>query len=493
MRTLLLIFLLLLGSWATPSLAQTFTLTIQNGSGGGSYAAGDTVHLWAKDYPTDSVFDRWVGTDAQLVERTDEWHTRLVMPARAVNLAARFRYAAPFTLSSRTIRGVQRNKRVFTHFPANLRGVVFLFHGTGGSADEWTGNDDNGQLIRDLAARGYGVMITECEERTANQDFNNDGKIRWQATPLVYANNTDVQNLAALLDTAYARGWFAATTPILLLGMSNGGAFTGTAGLLLLQEGYPVRATNSYCADGIAAVYQITTVPNLYTMAQRDQNTQVSNADAATNAQNLANRGFCSRISVHPPSPLTAERMARFGYLNLSTAQTVLAEIRALGALDAEDIPLLPLTSSPVTSATPAQAPTLTGLTGMQRLYLSDLYNICFADHRFYSDYSGRSIAFFDSLCATPTATLPRADENPLALQVWPNPFNGSFSVNLSEAGDLSLWNLSGQRIWQQTTAAGTQEVWLGPVPEGVYILRLETADGQRHYLRVVKAAGESR
>jgi hypothetical protein len=53
------------------------------------------------------------------------------------------------------------------------------------------------------------------------------------------------------------------------------------------------------------------------------------------------------------------------------------------------------------------------------------------------------------------------------------------------------LWNLAGQRIWQQTTAAGTQEVRLDAVPDGVYILRLETTTGQRHYLRVVKAAGK--
>lgn len=491
MRAFTLLSLLCLGLTTYQSQAQTFPVTVNNGSGGGNFAANDTVHVWAKDYPTDSVFDRWAGPDAQLLERADEWHTRLVMPARAVNVTARFRYAAPFNLIQWTIPGVQRAKRVFTHFPTNLKGVIFLFHGTGGSANAWTGNDDNGQIVRDAVARGYGVMITECEERTANLDINNDTYIRWQATPLVYANNTDVQNLAAILDTAYSRGWFAATTPILLLGMSNGGAFTGTAGALLLQAGYPVRATNSYCADGIAAVYQNTPVPNLFTMARRDQNTQVSNADAVVNAQNLANQGICSRISIHPPSPLTAERMARFGYLSLSTAQAVLAEIRALGALDAKDVPLLPLGSSPIATATPAQVPTFSGLTGGQQAYLSDVYDICFADHKFYSDYSGRSIAFFDSLCATATATLPRGNENPSALRVWPNPFTIGFSVNLTVAGDLSLWNLAGQRIWQQTAAVGTQEVRLNPVPEGVYVLRLETVAGQRHYLRVVKAAGE--
>src|ERR671911_1331245 len=44
---------------ATPTQAASYSLMVINGSGGGKYQAGSTVHVWAEPYQRGWTFDMW--------------------------------------------------------------------------------------------------------------------------------------------------------------------------------------------------------------------------------------------------------------------------------------------------------------------------------------------------------------------------------------------------------------------------------------------------
>ena len=81
---------------ATPiSLTATYTnlyytLTIDGGSGGGTYTYGTAVPISASNAPAGQVFDQWIG-DTQYVTSVTSTNTTVMMPAQAIRLAASYR------------------------------------------------------------------------------------------------------------------------------------------------------------------------------------------------------------------------------------------------------------------------------------------------------------------------------------------------------------------------------------------------------------------
>ena len=68
---------------------KTYTLTVENGSGGGTVASGDTVQIVA-DAPADGmVFDKWVG-DVETVADVSASTTTIKMPAKNATVTATY-------------------------------------------------------------------------------------------------------------------------------------------------------------------------------------------------------------------------------------------------------------------------------------------------------------------------------------------------------------------------------------------------------------------
>ena len=174
------LFSLFLLFCAVSSRGQTYQLIVQDGYGSGQYAAGDTVHIWAGEFPNSEVFRGWTGQFQYLIDR-GEWHTQVVMPAQNVTVQANTKVMPPNSdLYLEEIMGRDTLKRVFSYFPAQPKGVVWFFHGTGGGAYAWVNSYDNRELVNQCIADAVAVVITEWEETTKNQDINNDGNFkRW--------------------------------------------------------------------------------------------------------------------------------------------------------------------------------------------------------------------------------------------------------------------------------------------------------------------------
>lgn len=117
--------------------AQSNSLTVENGYGSGVYEAGDTVDIWAVAFYNQSYFNRWSG-DTTTIHDPLDWHTRMIMPDHDVTVEALIRELPDEAFFTTTeIQGADTIKKVWLGFPGTLqiRGLVWLFHGTNGSGE----------------------------------------------------------------------------------------------------------------------------------------------------------------------------------------------------------------------------------------------------------------------------------------------------------------------------------------------------------------------
>jgi len=83
---------------------QEYTLTVNNGTGGGQYSQGNTVSI-STTVPDGQVFDAWIG-DTQYLANANNASTTVTMPAQDITVTATFKQAPPVTHNiSGTITG----------------------------------------------------------------------------------------------------------------------------------------------------------------------------------------------------------------------------------------------------------------------------------------------------------------------------------------------------------------------------------------------------
>lgn len=377
-------------------------VTVVNGYGSGLYRAGDTVHIFSDAIKENEIFEMWTGEDVSLLNSKDEWHTWFVMPDRDMTFNNRKIIIDPFELKFEQIKGRDRLKPVYYFFPDRPVGVVYLLHGTMGTARNLVTTFEWKQLIKALGYYHFGIIVTESEESTLRKDLNNDGKIRWQMLPLDKSENVDYANLIAITQAFENRGIIDKGLPHYSVGMSNGGAFSTV--LAMMND---FRAAVSYCAPSGARLAALTSVPVLFCMAGHDANPAVGakgNAEALSNSQVIAGRGICSRYLVKPASPLYAERFARSGEITLKQSLAIFNELKANGYLD--DRNYIKGDAASVTEAMNSRAglfPSLRGLTPALRHFVNDQILLSASDHKMFSDFTAATIRFLRSQCANPS------------------------------------------------------------------------------------------
>ena len=190
------------------------------------------------------------------------------MPANDVTLHPQIP-TVEIDIQRRNRQGVDGQKRIVTLIPPNAQGLLFIFHGTGGSADII---DKPAARYLALAAvqRGYAVIVPEAQEVT-DGDQNGDGQIRWNVVPIL-EENPDLQDIVAYSAMMTEQCHVPENGPRLALGMSNGGAFAITVGGALPQ----FQAVISFCATGMSLVHEKTITPTAWFMCANDNHEVVS-------------------------------------------------------------------------------------------------------------------------------------------------------------------------------------------------------------------------
>lgn len=391
----------------TRAEAATFSVMVAGGFGSGSYAAGDTVHVWADVDPRTEVVTTWSGDD-ELLDRPQEWRATFTMPARNVSLAVAVA-DQDLDLVVEPFKGVTSvNKTVRHHLFPGMRGVVLLSHGTGGSSG-FIDNTETFPVALALSRAGYGVISFEAEEVVAG-DQNGDGKIRWRTGYGVA--NVDLRNLDALFADLERRGLLPARTPRYALGMSAGGNWShvlGTVADTPVAAQYPelqFQAVISYCADATASQSStLSTTPSAWFLCGAEDNPEVSNAEGIANRARLAGRGVPTDLVLNPPSPLHDQRFARIAGITPGESSAIVGELRAAGYLDADGF--VDTDANVIEAAIRADRsrfPVTGAQVGALNAIGSQLGAVR-AEHQMYSDLAARTVAWFDRFNRPPTAS----------------------------------------------------------------------------------------
>ena len=351
--------------------SQQTTLNVNNGSGDATIRGRQIVHIWADPNPSGMVFDHWTG-DTALVQNPLEYHTKVNNLSRTINLTATYKSAPVWNPVFETINGSQMGY----YFPAAPVGVIFHFHGAGGSATGLFSNSEQRIFANEAVAENYAVVTLSSVDRVNRQ---------WNPNPQI-ENNPDMQNVQAAINLFISRGLMTASTPVFANGISNGGAFAPR-----VSRALNFRATSIFIAAGSVNIMSQTTVPTIWNLMQNDTTIGADGiAQAVSNFQNLRSRNISAQYNQLAPSPVYPEKFRRIANLTAADSQTIYNSLKQNGFLDSRDF----LIQNPNISNWENFIPQT------YNSYLNDIADqlkICYTEHNFFSDHDRRVLDFFNA------------------------------------------------------------------------------------------------
>jgi hypothetical protein len=227
--------------------------------------------------------------------------------------------AAPFTHSR--FEGFD----VISHVPQHPRGMVFVFHGSHGSAD-FAERLETTAALNLFIAQGYGFVSTSSTERTGDR--------RWDVANPSTTTNPDLARLGRLHARLVATTPLEATTPLVGIGMSNGARFVTLWGQSWKDAGYPVRAiwaSMGRIAGPVSAPGALT-VPTAFSTAEHDFTSPpgpiIVGFDATRNA------GTPATLHVARERRLSAQQYLRIPGVDETEARAIFDALVATGVWD---------------------------------------------------------------------------------------------------------------------------------------------------------------
>jgi len=467
--------------------SQDFTLNISGGTAVGSFNYDDTIHVFSDRATGFDVFTGWEGTGTPFLDIEDEWHTTLVVPASSglTNLDLTSSYGQlPPDIEQVTemislfgeeddafMEGIL--KEVNYAIPENPKGVVFLFHGTGGRGANMFEKYEIFTLVKDLYHAGYGSISTDANERTLG-DQNDDGKIRWLASLAAlqtFDNNIDLFNIRALRDTLLERNNWPADFPFYSYGVSNGGNFSDLAAAAV---GFVASAHNT--ANGSPTLYtqRPDATPVIWIQSANDQNASADLSVAFANYQALLDRGICSEWYLLEKSPLYEERFMRsrnninqqksteiyerlFDYSDLLNDENFLNPVDILAELPVDFFDPLDLNFSQISDV-------------QSQLKLTN------ADHGATGDFNQTIIRFFENICLPSSISFAERNQ---PFTISPNPSSGFINLNTAkeQIQKIQIFNLYGQLVLQANDDLFSQNhhLNLSHLESGIYTIVIST------------------
>lgn len=355
----------------TSIFAQHSNVTVNTGSGDGSFKGRPFVHIWADPNPAGMVFDRWTGNTAFLKDARES-HTRLWAAGLNTNITATYKAAPAWTPTFETLNGIQMGH----HFPAGFTAVIFHFHGQGGSASLLFNNSERRIFANEAVAENYAVVALDSADRI-NRDWSTSNDI---------ATSPDIQNVQAAINLFISRGLMTASTPVFAHGFSKGAGFSPR-----VSRALNFRATSMNCLAGTPDIINITTIPTIWCIAQNDGTIGQGGVNGSfANYQNLVARGIPAQYHKALPSPVYPERFWRIPGLTAADSRAIHLQIKQKGFLDGWDM----LLNDPDTSGWQATVPAQYSSFMIQ---ISDQMRICWTEHTFFSDYNRRVLDFFNT------------------------------------------------------------------------------------------------
>lgn len=355
----------------TPTRAASYSLMVINGSGGGKYQVGSTIHVWANPYQQGWTFDTWKGETHPLPD-VRSMHATLTMPAQDIRIEATYKPIPMWSASFAQMFG----RDVYYYFPPlGYRGLILFFHGSGGDAREWSElGAERRHFFDDAIAEGYAILAINSADRVNKQ---------WDLT-IPPASNPDLEALDAILTAFQANGQLPVDVPIYGVGISQGGRFATLAALDL-----DMKASALWVGAGHTEVMEVTTVPTIWCLADHDP--IIDREEVSAQYQNLLDRGTDARLYVNSPTPVHPLYFVGIAGINKTASGQLFSELLSQGYLDQEYF----LIDNPRLSRWEKHV----GLEYSEaiRLDIQDRLFVAYAEHAFYSDCDHRVLDFFHS------------------------------------------------------------------------------------------------
>jgi hypothetical protein len=273
---------------------------------------------------------------------------------------------------------------VISYMPEHPRGMVYLFHGTGGSAN-FAERVETTDVLNRLIARGYGFVSTSSTERTGDQ--------RWNAADASLTTNPDLARLARLQANLVATTPLAANTPLVGIGMSNGARFVTLWGQSWKNAGYPVKAiwaSHGTTANPYNGPGQLT-VPTLFTTAENDFTSPPGGVVQSFATAN--NSGTPSELYISRERRLNSVQYERIPGIDAEEGRQIVFSLIGTGVWNAQGERVEPDIQKAAAAATAANLPASVQSAKNEIVNETALQ---MAVHQFTAEFAEKAIAFFN-------------------------------------------------------------------------------------------------
>jgi hypothetical protein len=272
---------------------------------------------------------------------------------------------------------------VISYVPENPRGLVFLFHGTNGSAS-FADRVETTDVLNRLVAQGYGFVSTSSTERTGNR--------RWLVTDASLTTNPDLARLLRLRAHLISTTPVEASTPLVGVGMSNGARFVTLWGQSWRNAGYPVRAiwaSHGRTAPPFDGPGELT-VPTFFSTSENDFT--VPPGGIILDLAEALDSGNPAEFQISRERRLTAPPFERIPGIDATEAQQVVQALIATGVWNAQGTRIEPNVETAATRAgTVSLPPSVQG----QATEIADQVALQLAVHQFTAEFSQQVIGYF--------------------------------------------------------------------------------------------------
>jgi hypothetical protein len=290
----------------------------------------------------------------------------------------------PITPKPPPTRSTFEGFEVASSIPEHPKGLVYLFHGTGGSADFAT-KVDMVDVLNRFVADGYGYVSTSSTERTGNK--------RWLQSDPSLTTNPDLARLTRLHQHLVDTTGVTASTPLVGIGMSNGARFVTLWGQTWKDAGYPVKAI--WASHGrIAAPVATLTVPTIFSTSENDFTSPTG--QIVTDYARTTNAGTPTRFFNSKETPLLAPRFQRIPGIDSQEAGLITAELRKTGVWNAEGTRVVPDIQQAVAQAMTTQLPASILAEGLGNDVSNEVARVL-AVHQFTSEFGGAALEFVNA------------------------------------------------------------------------------------------------
>jgi hypothetical protein len=273
---------------------------------------------------------------------------------------------------------------VISYVPEQPRGLVFLFHGTNGSAN-FAERVETTDVLNRLVARGYGFVSTSSTERTGDR--------RWDAANPSLTTNPDLARLLRLRTHLISTTPVEANTPLVGVGMSNGSRFVTLWGQSWKNAGYPVKAiwaSHGRTAAPFDGAGELT-VPTVFSTSENDFT--VPPGGIVLNFATTRDSGTPTDIFVTRERRLSAPPYERIPGIDTNESKQIVQALIATGVWNAQGDRIEPDIEQAATRAGTVNLPS--SVQG-QASAIADETAWQLAVHQFTAEYAEPVIAFFD-------------------------------------------------------------------------------------------------